>query len=202
MPRTPQENERIRNISQEKIHAAAMELFIKQGYHATSISDVAKKAGISKGLLYNYYKGKEELLSKMVEARIREVVDVMEGTFAFKTPSEQLQYIAERAIDNVYSNPKVYRFYLHLQTQPEADEELMKYSKLLIEENARQFELQCKIFEKLGVKEPRKRSLYFSSALQGIMLMISTYPQQFPIGEIKAQIIHEFCNPPNSEEER
>lgn len=194
MPRTPEENERIRKISQEKIHSAAMELFIKKGYHATSISDVAKKAGISKGLLYNYYKGKEELLSKMVEDRIQEVVDVMESTSAFDTPSEQLKYIVEGAVDNVFANPKVFRFYLHLQTQPEDDEELIKYSKLLIEENARQFEIQCKIFEKLGVEDPRKRSLYFSSTLQGIMLMISTYPQQFPIEEIKAQIISEFCH--------
>src|SRR5690625_13874 len=193
MPRTPEENERIRQRSRENILAAAMELFIKKGYHATSISDVALLAGISKGLLYNYYQGKEQLISEMVEARIRGVAEVIEGTSKFKSPPEQLRYIIESAVDNVYANPNEYRFYLHLQTQPEEDEELIKYSKRLIEENARQFELQCEIFKKLKVKEPRKRSLYFSSTLQGIMLMISTYPQQFPIEEIKAQVIYEFC---------
>jgi hypothetical protein len=74
-------------------------------------------------------------------------------------------------IDNVYQKPEVFRFYLHLQTQPEADLELIKYSRILIEESARQFELQCKMFEKLGVEEPRKRSLYFASTLQGILLI-------------------------------
>jgi AcrR family transcriptional regulator len=74
MPRTQKENERIRQMTKEKIHIVAMELFIKQGYHATSINDVAKHAGISKGLLYNYYKGKEELLASMVDARIGELV--------------------------------------------------------------------------------------------------------------------------------
>lgn len=197
MPRTPQENERIRQLAKQKIRAAAMALFIKKGYHATSISDVAKEADISKGLLYNYYKGKEMLLSEMIEARIQEVADVMEGTSAYQTPSEQIKYIAEGAIDNVCASPEVYRFYLHLQTQPEADEAIIKYSRLLVEENARQFELQCTVFEKLGVKEPRQRSLYFSSTLQGIMLMIATYPQQFPIENIKAQIINEFCDSPD-----
>jgi AcrR family transcriptional regulator len=194
MPRTPEENDRIRQASKEKIRTAAMELFMKQGYYATSISDIAKQAGISKGLLYNYYKGKEELLSEMVEARIREVVEVMEEGVALETPSEQLKYIANGAIDNIHKNPEVHRFYLHLQTQPEADEELIKYSHRIIEENTRQFELQCKIFERMGEKEPRKRSLYFSSVLQGIMLMISTYPRKFPIEELKQQIIREFCN--------
>jgi AcrR family transcriptional regulator len=194
MPRTPEENDRIRQASKEKIRAAAMELFIKQGYYATSISDIAKQAGISKGLLYNYYKGKEELLSEMVEARIKEVVEVMEEAFTLNTPREQLEHIINGAIDNIHQKPEIHRFYLHLQTQPESDEELIKYSHLVIEENARQFEFQCKIFESMGEKEPRKRSLYFSSVLQGIMFMISTYQQGFPIEEIKNQIIREFCN--------
>ncbi|WP_144551465.1 TetR/AcrR family transcriptional regulator [Peribacillus simplex] len=194
MPRTPEENDRIRQASKEKIRAAAMELFMKQGYYGTSISDIAKMAGISKGLLYNYYKGKEELLSEMVEARIREVVEVMEEAFTLNTPREQLEHIVNGAIENIHNKPEVHRFYLHLQTQPEADEELIKYSHLITEANARQFEFQCKIFESIGEKEPRKRSLYFSSVLQGIMLMISTYQQGFPVEEIKNQIIREFCN--------
>ncbi|MED4688290.1 TetR/AcrR family transcriptional regulator [Peribacillus frigoritolerans] len=194
MPRTPEENDRIRQASKEKIRATAMELFMKQGYYATSISDIAKQAGISKGLLYNYYKGKEELLSEMVEARIKEVVEVMEEAFTLNTPREQLEHIINGAIDNIHQKPEVHRFYLHLQTQPESDEGLIKYSHLIIEENARQFEFQCKIFESMGETDPRKRSLYFSSVLQGIMLMISTYQQGFPIEEIKNQIIREFCN--------
>ncbi|WHX64187.1 TetR/AcrR family transcriptional regulator [Peribacillus frigoritolerans] len=194
MPRTPEENDRIRQASKEKIRAAAMELFIKQGYYATSISDIAKQACISKGLLYNYYKGKEELLSEMVEARIKEVVEVMEEAFTLNTPREQLEHIINGAIDNIHQKPEVHRFYLHLQTQPESDDDLIKYSHLIIEENARQFEFQCKIFESMGETDPRKRSLYFSSVLQGIMLMISTYQQGFPIEEIKNQIIREFCN--------
>ncbi|MEK4011601.1 TetR/AcrR family transcriptional regulator [Peribacillus sp. FSL M8-0224] len=194
MPRTPEENDRIRQASKEKIRAAAMELFMKQGYYTTSISDIAKQAGISKGLLYNYYKGKEELLSEMVDARIREVVEVMEEAFTLNTPREQLEHIINGAIDNILQKPEVHRFYLHLQTQPESDEELIKYSHLILEENARQFEFQCKIFESMGEKDPRKRSLYFSSVLQGIMLMISTYQPGFPVEEIKNQIIREFCN--------
>ena len=57
MPRSPSENERIRQMAKLKILETAMDLFIHQGYHATSISDVAKQAGISKGLLYNYFSG-------------------------------------------------------------------------------------------------------------------------------------------------
>ena len=194
MPRTPEENERIREIAKEKIRNAAMELFIKKGYHSTSVQEVANFAGISKGLLYNYFAGKEELLANMVEARIKEIVNVMSEAAALEDPREQLKVIINGAIDNVYARPYIFRFYLHLQTQPENDVILNKYSQKLIEENAKQFEFQCEIFAKLGVDTPRKRSLYFSSTLQGIMLMISTYPQKFPIEEIKTQMLREFCS--------
>lgn len=193
MPRTQEENERIRQQAKAKIREAAIELFMRKGYHATSIDDVSKHAGVSKGLLYNYYKGKEELLGAMVEARIGELIQVMEKAEALESPAEQLKHIVEGAVDNVRRSPEVFRFYLHLQTQPEADETVAKYGKLLIEESARQFQIQCRMFEKLGASDPVARSLYFSSALQGIMLMISTYPDQFPVEAMKRQIIEDFC---------
>ncbi|MGP4039632.1 TetR/AcrR family transcriptional regulator [Gracilibacillus sp. D59] len=199
MPRTHEENERIRQKAKENIRHKAMKLFIKQGYHATSISDIAKEAEISKGLLYNYFKGKEDLLATMVEEQIGKLMEVMEGALSLNTPSDQLKYIVNHAIDNVYTDPHVHRFFLHLQTQPEADEELIKYSKRIVEENARQFELQCEMFENLGVENSRKKSLYFSSTLQGVMLMISTYPQTFPVEEIKTQIIQKFCQSSSNE---
>ncbi|QYO64903.1 calcium-binding protein [Leptolyngbya sp. 7M] len=66
-------------------------------------------------------------------------------------------------------------------------------SQKLMEEQARQFEVQTTMFEKLGVENPRVRSLYFSSVLQGIMLMYSTYPTTYPLDAVKAQVIAEFC---------
>ncbi|PLX21155.1 MAG: hypothetical protein C0599_08290 [Salinivirgaceae bacterium] len=46
----------------EKIVDAAITLFGENGFHNTSISQIAKNAGVSKGLMYNYFESKEELL--------------------------------------------------------------------------------------------------------------------------------------------
>ncbi|WP_028596658.1 TetR/AcrR family transcriptional regulator [Paenibacillus assamensis] len=194
MPRTPEENERIRQAAKEKIHAAAMTLFVKKGYHATSVEEVSKLANISKGLLYNYYKGKEDLLAAMIQVRIEEISEVIETAAVIKTPIEQLRYIVDGALDNVYQRPEVYRFYLNLQTQPEDDRVLAAYRQQLNEEARKQFEVQCQIFEKLGVKEPRMRSLFFSSALHGTMLMIATYTERFPVEKMKQQLMREYGN--------
>ncbi|MGE6228364.1 TetR/AcrR family transcriptional regulator [Paenibacillus chitinolyticus] len=193
MPRTQEENDRIRQAAKENIRTAAMEVFIEKGYHASVIDDIAKRAGVSKGLMYNYYKGKEDLLAEMVKMRIEEINHVMHTAAALSSPSEQLRHIIEGAINNVKQYPKIYRFYLHLQTQPEKDKILSRYSQMLNEAMAEQFEVQCGFFAKLGSADPRMRSLYFSSTLHGMMLIISTYPDGYPVEEIKEQTIRQFC---------
>ena len=45
-----------------RVLEAATELFIKHGYKRTSVDDVARAAGVSKGAVYLYFKGKADLL--------------------------------------------------------------------------------------------------------------------------------------------
>jgi AcrR family transcriptional regulator len=58
----------------EKIEEAARELFIRQGFHATSMRDIAKGAGVSLGNLYNYYATKDAIFESIV-AKYMEVID-------------------------------------------------------------------------------------------------------------------------------
>lgn len=46
----------------EQIVAAAVELFSDQGYYRTTIQDIARKAGVSIGLIYQYAQTKEDVL--------------------------------------------------------------------------------------------------------------------------------------------
>jgi len=46
---------------------AADQLFFSKGYHAATISDIAKKIGVAQGMLYYYFKSKEDVLEKLLE---------------------------------------------------------------------------------------------------------------------------------------
>ncbi|MDR1653742.1 MAG: TetR/AcrR family transcriptional regulator, partial [Prevotellaceae bacterium] len=72
MPRTKEQYEKIRNEKRQLIKQTALSLFADKGYDATSISEIAKKAGISKGLMYNYFTSKEELLQIIWDDLVRE----------------------------------------------------------------------------------------------------------------------------------
>src|SRR3989337_276168 len=66
MPRTKEQFEAIRKGSRQKILDAALEVFARQGYYSASVSAIAKTAGISKGLMYNYFRSKEDVLNELM----------------------------------------------------------------------------------------------------------------------------------------
>ena len=52
----------------QEITEAALAAFAENGYAATRVDEVAKRAGVSKGLLYLYFKTKEELFKSVIRS--------------------------------------------------------------------------------------------------------------------------------------
>jgi len=70
MTKKPKENVR------RKILDTAEILFAQQGFDATGIDLIAKTAGITKSLIYYYFKSKEEILSELFQAFFSQSIDV------------------------------------------------------------------------------------------------------------------------------
>src|SRR5215204_5238950 len=66
----------------ETIEDAARELFIKQGFHATSMRDIAKDAGVSLGNLYNYYETKDAIFESIINRYLTVIDDKLKRIFA------------------------------------------------------------------------------------------------------------------------
>ncbi len=68
----------------QEITAAAFAAFAENGYAATRVEEVAQRAGISKGLMYLYFKTKEELFKAVIRSvvmrRVDALIEVVEGT--------------------------------------------------------------------------------------------------------------------------
>jgi AcrR family transcriptional regulator len=66
-----------------QIVAAATQLFAREGFYRTTIKDIAKLAGISSGLVYQYFREKEDILLlvllEVVDAYAREIPKALEG---------------------------------------------------------------------------------------------------------------------------
>jgi AcrR family transcriptional regulator len=62
-----------------EITAAALEAFAEKGYSATRVTDVANRAGVSKGLLYLYFKTKEELFKAVIKSFVSPRIDALKA---------------------------------------------------------------------------------------------------------------------------
>src|SRR5690606_27882845 len=61
---------RPRASSRETLAEAACELFLEKGYEATSIVDIAQRAGVSRSSFFNYFASKSDVLWSGLDARI------------------------------------------------------------------------------------------------------------------------------------
>jgi AcrR family transcriptional regulator len=55
------------NQTYQKIIKSALKLFVKNGYHGTSISDISKAAKLTKGAIYFHFENKNALVKKILE---------------------------------------------------------------------------------------------------------------------------------------
>jgi AcrR family transcriptional regulator len=61
----------------QEITEAALSAFAEKGYAATRVDDVAKRAGVSKGLLYLYFKTKEDLFKAVIRSFVVPKIDAL-----------------------------------------------------------------------------------------------------------------------------
>jgi TetR/AcrR family transcriptional regulator, fatty acid metabolism regulator protein len=56
---------------------AAVRVFARKGYHTSRVGDIAEEAGVAHGLLYHYFRSKEELLQTIFRETWRDVLDAV-----------------------------------------------------------------------------------------------------------------------------
>src|SRR5580704_16819187 len=105
-PRRPEQFEAIREKSREKILAASLELFANKGYDATSIDSIAKKAGISKGLVYNYFDSKKSILLAIFGDAMKIGEDIMEAQKKVKDTLQRKKTVIEMTFDMIKHQPE------------------------------------------------------------------------------------------------
>lgn len=68
-----------RSASIDSILVSALELFVKNGYRATTVDLIAERAGLTKGAVYFYFGSKAEIMLRLLEDAERIVVDPAEA---------------------------------------------------------------------------------------------------------------------------
>jgi AcrR family transcriptional regulator len=126
-----------------QILAAAMEVFAEHGFHGTPTRELARRAGVSEGLVFQHFPTKEALISAILDhVGFEDRIQMMEEHLYRMPPREGLLRIAEHLLTNLRDNPTTFRvvFFGLMETPHLAGEFYRKFLSRLLALETRLFE--------------------------------------------------------------
>lgn len=119
-----------REKRKQEILETTLELFIRKGYAATKISDIAKSVGMSVGLLFHYFESKEKLYENLIRYGVLGPVRMMVSTD--DEPLKFFQDTAEQIIRNIHAQPFIAKMFVLMnqafynEAAPQSVKDLLK----------------------------------------------------------------------------
>lgn len=149
---------------------AAVRVFARKGYHTSRVGDIAEAAGVAHGLLYHYFRSKEELLETIFRETWRDVLDAVRSVeVTDETARERLAGIAKILLRAWRRDPDLVRVLVrevtrtsHLQRQVKELDEAFAGLERIIARGQTEGEFRSDI-------DARMASYVFYGALEEIL---------------------------------
>jgi len=179
-PRTPKQFEEMRDTRRKQIMDAALELFASEGYSHCSISQLASHAGISKGLMYNYFESKEALLVAIIDNGMQDIMTMIDPNHDDILDPEEVEGFIRNTFKGIRDNMQFWMLFINVVLQPPVKEYLdgKPFSNVMERFAPRILEY----FERMGYKDPYLEMLTFSAMIEGYgILLVYLLPEnEFP----------------------
>ncbi len=188
-PRTEEQYREIREEKKALIREAALELFAKGGYHATSISKIAEKANISKGLIYNYFDSKEDVIKDLLDEGIQRMLGGLDMNKDGILQREEVENYLNEIFDIIKANPEFWKLYFSVSLQPAiynlVKEKIEDYTMPI-------FKMITNYFKEQDLKNPETETMIFAALLDGIGFHFIMDPENYPIDRVKKILIERY----------
>ena len=189
MPRTTEQNKLLREQTSKKILEAALEQFAKKGFHGTSMNDIAKAAGVSKGLAYNYFQSKKHLLETLLNLfneMSAEFEQVIENS---NDPYEKIKLLINYSFKYVEEREDYWLLYMSLVFQPDVMKSAMKVIDQIYDSLYKMLE---KIFKDIGLKNYVAEARIYGALFDGIFLGYFVNKEKYPLEKVRKQFLKKY----------
>jgi AcrR family transcriptional regulator len=188
-PRTTAQFEAIREKRREKIILAAMELFSRQTYHNTSVADISKQAGVSKGLIYNYFTTKEDILNGILDYLFAIGDQMVAETRAAGTPKEELRHLIGQVFRFLHQQALISRMLIPLAL------EMGKFDFIneVIDRKMRDYlGLLVQIFSDMDYPDPEMEAWTLGVLFDGISLDYNVLGDRMPLDRMEQYLYKKY----------
>lgn len=162
----------------QEILEAGLDLFIRKGYAATKIADIAKQVGMSTGLLFHYFDSKENLYETLIQLGVSGSKSVM--TIQETEPIAFFENAAEIILDFIKSEPFVAKMFvlmgqaMYNEAAPPTVQELN--AQIDIAASSIPFIKSGQKNQTIREGNPQALALAYWAAIQGVAEVIAVNP--------------------------
>ena len=192
MPRTSQQNEQLRAESMRRLLAAARATFVRLGYDRATTRDIAREAGVAHGLLYNYFRSKDELLAAVFGEGVRDVAEALGAGTGAGTPADQLEQIIRRTFEIVRERREFWLLSHMLRFQPRT---AALTGELSAWTQAVRAQLEG-LLRAIGHGDAPALSRVLFAAIDGAAQHYALEPDKYALQPVVECLVVHFCRPP------
>lgn len=188
-PRTSEQFEIIRQERREEILDAALHVFAESGFHSSSVSQIAKRAKVSKGLMYNYFESKDQLLTTLISDLFEYAMKKLKVEPDEVIDDARFEEIIGLSIQIPLEEPKRWKLYMSLAFQKDVTERIMHE---MMGRMGPYVQSLSAYFAGKGYEDPMARMRIFSALLDGVQMHCLLDPEHFPAEKAKQYLIEQF----------
>lgn len=145
---------------------AALNLFAENGYTATPTSLIARRAGVSEGLIFKHYTSKENLLDIVVKTGYRRVMETSKGLVSEDDPKKLIANVLDMPLILVEEDRAFWRMQFKLANEEIAQKHHVRYSHSIMKN-------LIEAFTKLGYQEPELEAEFLLLTVEGLWRLFS-----------------------------
>lgn len=91
----------------DAIVRAGYDLFCQQGYYKTNTAEIAKRAGVSVGVVYSYFQDKKDILIQVIDAYLMELEQRFSTVLDEMTAGQELESVIDRFAESLRASHRM-----------------------------------------------------------------------------------------------
>ena len=185
-PRSRILSERMKAHSRKAILEASVQLFAKKGFSATTAEEIARRAKVSKGLIFSHFASKEDILFSIIDDNIGRWFPEASQTDDKRPAKERLRLLIDDWLNVIRTEPDLIRLSLQLNLDDAYRTIIAKKGNEYLE----RFMGSVKtLFRQLGSKHPELDCYLLMFFFDGVAANYTVAPDLFPLESLKEHFV-------------
>ena len=185
-PRSKTLSKQMKAKSRSAIISAALELFAKKGFSATTTDEIAKKAKVSKGLIFSHFPTKENILLAILDDEIDRFLPKFDQNDEARDPKEKLISFINGWLGLLEKEPLLVLLSLRLNLDESWRKILRKKGKQYVEIYLKKMRA---LLVQAGSKKPDLDCYLIGVLFDGVAANYVAAPKLFPLNDIKNYLV-------------